>query len=184
MTGTTIGEAARDRFAEWAPAARTQDGSRTLPGSPRLTDHDIWSATHRKVATDKSRCGSALAETARPGREDVSIDQSLPVHATHLLVWPQGQKKKFPNPLGAPIRSVEGDPLVVDPFESPHLDSCAQGGWRAPVDRNRADDFQAVQPGPVEPRAQKQITKERRQARRRRERKRKPRVSSPGSFNK
>jgi hypothetical protein len=113
MRATTIGGAARDRFAEWAPAARTQDGSRSLPGSPRLTDQDIWSAIHRRVATDKSRCGSALAETARPGREDVSIDHSLPVHATHLLVWSQGQKKKFSNPLGAPIRSVEASPLRV-----------------------------------------------------------------------
>ena len=71
-TRTTIWEAARDRFAEWALAARTQDGLRSLPGSPRLTDQDIWSATNCLVATDKSQCGSAQTETARPGREDVS----------------------------------------------------------------------------------------------------------------
>jgi len=68
---TTIWEAARDRFAEWAQVARSQDGSRSLPGSPRLTDQDIWSATPC-AATDKSQCGSAPAETARKGREDVS----------------------------------------------------------------------------------------------------------------
>ena len=68
---TTIWEAARDRFAEWALSARSQDGSRSLPGSPRYTDQDIWSATH-SVATDKSRCGTALTVTARLGREDVS----------------------------------------------------------------------------------------------------------------
>ena len=70
-TSTTIWEAARDRFAEWAFTARSQDGSRSLPGSPRYTDQDIWSATLR-VATDKSRCGTALTVTARLGREDVS----------------------------------------------------------------------------------------------------------------
>ena len=73
IKSTTIWGAARDRFAEWAPAARTQDGSRSLPGSPRLTDQDIWSAARCCAATDKSQCGSAQAETARPGREDVSI---------------------------------------------------------------------------------------------------------------
>jgi hypothetical protein len=112
MTATTIGEAARDRFAEWAPAARTQDGSRSLPGSPRLTDHDIWSATHPWVATDKSRCGSALTETARPSREDVSMTIVAP-SCVGTCSWPQGQKKKFSNPLGAPIRSVEASPLRV-----------------------------------------------------------------------
>jgi hypothetical protein len=71
---TTIWEAARDRFAEWAqPVARSQDGSRSLPGSRRNTDQDIWYATNGFVAADKSRCGSASAETARLGREDVSI---------------------------------------------------------------------------------------------------------------
>ena len=68
---TTIWEAARDRFAEWACEARSQDGSRSLPGSHRKTDQAIWSATLR-VATDKSQCGSARAETARSGREDDS----------------------------------------------------------------------------------------------------------------
>ena len=70
-TRTTIWEAARDRFAEWALHARSQEGSRSLPGSPRYTDQDIWSAP-LSVATDKSRCGTALAVTARVGREDVS----------------------------------------------------------------------------------------------------------------
>jgi hypothetical protein len=72
-TTTTIWEAARGRFAEWALRARYQDGSRSLPGSRRNTDHDIWSALNRFGATDKSRCGSARAETARIGREDGSI---------------------------------------------------------------------------------------------------------------
>src|SRR5258708_24884676 len=80
MTRTTIWEAARDRFAEWALAARTQDGSRSLPGSPRLTDQDIWYAMNRFVATDKSQCGSATTETARPGREDVSKVDRCGIH--------------------------------------------------------------------------------------------------------
>ena len=67
---TTIWEAARDRFAEWAFNARSQDGSRSLPGSRRKTEQDIWSATET-VATDKSRCGTAMAVTARLSREDV-----------------------------------------------------------------------------------------------------------------
>ena len=71
-TTTTIWEAARDRFAEWAFRARSQDGSRSLPGSPRITDQDIWSAPNCFGVTDKSRCGSARAETARLGREDGS----------------------------------------------------------------------------------------------------------------
>lgn len=77
IKSTTIWGAARDRFAEWAPVARTQDGSRSLPGSPRLTDQDIWSAAPGCAATDKSQCGSAQTETARPGREDVSRTDRL-----------------------------------------------------------------------------------------------------------
>ena len=72
QTRTTIWEAARDRFAEWALSARYQDGSRSLPGSRRNTDHDIWSAPNRFGDTDKSRCGTASAVTARRGREDDS----------------------------------------------------------------------------------------------------------------
>jgi hypothetical protein len=109
QTSTTIWEAARDRFAEWALVARTQDGSRSLPGSPRLTDQDIWLATNRFVATDKSQCGSATTETARPGREDVSkVDRGgmhrdlLEVRSAHppppwltfLRVVPQGGEHK------------------------------------------------------------------------------------------
>ena len=71
QVSTTIWGAARDRLAEWAFVARPKEGSRSLPGSPRITDQDIWSATLR-VATDKSRCGTATAVTARVGREDVS----------------------------------------------------------------------------------------------------------------
>jgi hypothetical protein len=112
MRATTIGGAARDRFAEWAPAARTQDGSRSLPGSPRLTDQDIWSATHRGVATDKSQCGSALTETARPGREDGSNEHRCGF-MPGTCGWPRGQKTKSSNTPGAPIRSVEASPLRV-----------------------------------------------------------------------
>jgi hypothetical protein len=69
---TTIWEAARDRFAEWTCSVRSQDGSRSLPGSPRLTDQDIWLAWNQFQAADKSQCGSAK-ETARQSREDVSM---------------------------------------------------------------------------------------------------------------
>jgi hypothetical protein len=112
MTATTIGGAARDRFAEWAPAARTQDGSRSLPGSPRLTDQDIWSAARCSAATDKSQCGSAQTETARPGREDVSMTNRCPFMRPHLFVGRKARKRNF-QPLGAPIRSVEASPLRV-----------------------------------------------------------------------
>jgi len=67
----TIWEAARNRLPEWTPWVRFQDGLRSLPGSPRFTDKDIWSAPSVLGATDKSQCGSAK-ETARQSREDVS----------------------------------------------------------------------------------------------------------------
>jgi len=113
QTTTTIWEAARDRFAEWAPVARSQDGSRSLPGSPRNTDQDIWSAPNRFGATDKSRCGSAQTETARLGREDDSktdrwscVRDLLAVAEAHphlldlrFFAWfPKGGNNRFNQP--------------------------------------------------------------------------------------
>ena len=68
---TTIWEAARDRLAQWTPTVRSKEGSRSLPGSHRFTDQDIWPAPTAFGQADKSQCGSAQ-ETARISREDVS----------------------------------------------------------------------------------------------------------------
>ena len=103
---TTIGEAARGRLAQWAPVARSKDGSRSLPGSLRFTDTDIWSAPIAFGEADKRLCGSA-SETERSGREDVStfprcqsVRQHLQVSHPHLLgsrffAWlPKGKGRK------------------------------------------------------------------------------------------
>jgi hypothetical protein len=71
IDSTTIGEAARDRFAEWAPAVRSQEGLRSLPGSHRFTDKDIWPAPKCFGAADKSKLRLCATETARQSREDV-----------------------------------------------------------------------------------------------------------------
>ena len=55
---TTIREAARDRFAEWTLAVRTQDGLRSLPGSHRLTDKT--SGPPRIASGQRIRVSAAL----------------------------------------------------------------------------------------------------------------------------
>jgi hypothetical protein len=109
---TTIGEAARGRLAQWTALVRSKDGSRSLPGSHRFTDTDIWSAPISFEATYKRKCGSAN-ETARPGREDVSS-----FHRGQFLRYHLSSAKPHPHLLG--LRSFAGFPkggflVIVDP---------------------------------------------------------------------
>jgi hypothetical protein len=149
LRATTIWGAARDRFAEWAPAARTQDGSRSLPGSPRLTDQDIWSATPCGVATDKSQCGSALAETARPGREDLSMINRCRF-MRHTCWWAASPEKQIFEHAGRAYSQRRGKSVTrgdrrqrVRRHPSPltplarHCESTARS---APKERNKNDE--------------------------------------------
>jgi hypothetical protein len=109
---TTIREAARGRLAQWTLVARSKDGSRSLPGSLRSTDTDIWSAPISFGETNKRKCGS-VKETARPGREDVSI-----FHRGQLVRYHLSSAKPHPHLLG--LRFFAGFPkgefgVIVDP---------------------------------------------------------------------
>ncbi len=102
---TTIREAARGRLAQWTPVVRSKDGSRSLPGSHRSTDTDIWSAPISFGEAYKRKCGS-VNETARPGREDVSSIDRGQFLRMHLLF-----AKPHPHLLG--LRSFAGFPKSI-----------------------------------------------------------------------
>jgi hypothetical protein len=112
---TTIWEAARNRFADWASMVRCKEGLRSLPGSHRFTDKDIWSAPNRFGEADKSQCGSANRDsTHKPGRR-FQIPSLSGISPT-----PDGSQEPTPHLLG--LRFFAWFPKAKVTDKGPHTE--------------------------------------------------------------